>query len=85
VVVVNSNYSHDEPVSRAMRNVLATRYCARLARLVRSAESGQARNADWFESARRPTGHGIRLRPLTVAVSGFEVTFSDRTRVAPAL
>jgi hypothetical protein len=27
VVVVNSNYSHDEPVSRAMREVLATAYC----------------------------------------------------------
>jgi D-alanyl-D-alanine carboxypeptidase len=29
VVVVNSNFSHDEPVSRAMRNVLATAYCGR--------------------------------------------------------
>ena len=28
VVVVNSNYSHDEPVSAAMREVLATGYCA---------------------------------------------------------
>ncbi len=27
VVVVNSNYSHDEPVSAAMREVLATGYC----------------------------------------------------------
>lgn len=27
VVVVNSNYSHDEPVSRAMRELLATAYC----------------------------------------------------------
>jgi D-alanyl-D-alanine carboxypeptidase len=29
VVVVNSSFSHDEPVSRAMRTVLATAYCAR--------------------------------------------------------
>jgi D-alanyl-D-alanine carboxypeptidase len=27
VVVVNSNYSHDEPVSRAMRELLTTAYC----------------------------------------------------------
>lgn len=27
VVVVNSHHSHDEPVSRAMRDVLATAYC----------------------------------------------------------
>jgi D-alanyl-D-alanine carboxypeptidase len=27
VVVVNSNHTHDEPVSSAMRNVLATAYC----------------------------------------------------------
>jgi D-alanyl-D-alanine carboxypeptidase len=27
VVIVNSHYSHDEPVSRAMRNVLANAYC----------------------------------------------------------
>jgi D-alanyl-D-alanine carboxypeptidase len=29
VVVVNSNFSHDEPVSRAMRNVLVKAYCGR--------------------------------------------------------
>jgi hypothetical protein len=29
VVVVNSNFSHDEPVSRAMREVLTTAYCGR--------------------------------------------------------
>jgi D-alanyl-D-alanine carboxypeptidase len=29
VVIVNSNYSHDEPVSGAMREVLATAYCGR--------------------------------------------------------
>jgi hypothetical protein len=28
VVVVNSNYTHDEPVSGAMREVLTTAYCA---------------------------------------------------------
>jgi len=27
VVVVNSIYGHDEPVSEAMRNVLVTAYC----------------------------------------------------------
>jgi hypothetical protein len=31
---------------------------------------GTSENVDRFEPARRPTGHGIRLRPLTVAVSG---------------
>jgi D-alanyl-D-alanine carboxypeptidase len=29
VVVVNSNYDHNEPVTRAMRDVLATAYCGR--------------------------------------------------------
>jgi len=29
VVVVNSNFDHDAPVSRAMRNVLVTAYCGR--------------------------------------------------------
>jgi D-alanyl-D-alanine carboxypeptidase len=29
VVVINSNYTHDEPVSRAMRDLLATAYCGR--------------------------------------------------------
>jgi D-alanyl-D-alanine carboxypeptidase len=29
VVIVNSNFSHDEPVSGAMRNVLVTAYCGR--------------------------------------------------------
>jgi hypothetical protein len=29
VVVVNSNYSHDEPVSHAMRAVLTAAYCGR--------------------------------------------------------
>jgi hypothetical protein len=29
VVVVNSNFTHDEPVSRAMREVLTTAYCGR--------------------------------------------------------
>ena len=28
-VIVNSHHSHDEPVSRAMRHLLATAYCAR--------------------------------------------------------
>jgi D-alanyl-D-alanine carboxypeptidase len=29
VVIVNSNHGHDEPVSRAMRDVLTTAYCGR--------------------------------------------------------
>jgi hypothetical protein len=29
VVIVNSSFSHDAPVSRAMRNVLTTAYCGR--------------------------------------------------------
>jgi hypothetical protein len=29
VVVVNSNFGHDEPVSEAMRKLLVMAYCAR--------------------------------------------------------
>jgi hypothetical protein len=29
VVVVNSNHGHDEPVTRAMRDLLALAYCGR--------------------------------------------------------